>query len=124
MNKAFEKILEFIDEQIKIEESIAKSKNEGHPITHQYGANCMNVVKKFVQEVASEYNDGWIACGERLPEPIRPVLVTLKNWMNDKCFVRVGRFHTDHWKTDEGIVENSVVIAWQPLPQPYQPKGE
>ena len=45
MNKAFDKILEFIDEQIKIEESIAKSKNEGHPITHQYGANCMNVVK-------------------------------------------------------------------------------
>ena len=46
MNKAFEKILKFIDEQIKIEESIAKSKNEGHPITHQYGANCMNVIKK------------------------------------------------------------------------------
>lgn len=65
----------------------------------------------------------WIPCSERLPEPIRPVLVTLKNWMNDKCFVRVGRFHTDHWKTDEGIVENSVVLAWQPLPQPFQ-KGE
>ena len=32
----------------------------------------------------------------RLPEPIRPVLVTLRNWMNDKYFVRVGRFHTDH----------------------------
>ena len=69
-------------------------------------------------------NNGWIPCSERLPEPIRPVLVTLRNWMNDKYFVRVGRFHTDHWKTDEGIVENSVVIAWQPLPQPYQPKGE
>ena len=69
-------------------------------------------------------NNGWIPCSERLPEPIRPVLVTLRNWMNDKYFVRVGRFHTDHWKTDEGIVENSIVIAWQPLPQPYQPKGE
>ena len=62
MNKAFEKILEFIDEQIKIEESIAKSENEGYPITHQYGANCMNVIKKFVQEVAEEYNGGWIPC--------------------------------------------------------------
>ena len=69
-------------------------------------------------------NNGWIPCSERLPEPIRPVLVTLRNWMNDKYIVRVGRFHTDHWKTDEGIVENSVVIAWQPLPQPYQTKGE
>ena len=72
----------------------------------------------------SDDNNGWISCNERLPEPIRPVLVTLRNWMNDKYFVRVGRFHTDHWKTDEGIVENSVVIAWQPLPQPYQSKGE
>ena len=69
-------------------------------------------------------NNGWIPCSERLPEPIRPVLVTLRNWMNDKYIVRVGRFHTDHWKTDEGIVENSVVIAWQPLPEPYQPNGE
>ena len=69
-------------------------------------------------------NNGWIPCSERLPEPIRPVLVTLRNWMNDKYFVRVGRFHTDHWKTDEGIVENSIVIAWQPLPQPYQQKRE
>ena len=72
----------------------------------------------------SDDNNGWISCNERLPEPIRPVLVTLRNWMNDKYIVRVGRFHTDHWKTDEGIVENSVVVAWQPLPQPYQPKGE
>ena len=73
---------------------------------------------------AGDDNNGWIPCSERLPEPIRPVLVTLRNWMNDKYIVRVGRFHTDHWKTDEGIVENSVVIAWQPLPQPYQLKGE
>lgn len=69
-------------------------------------------------------NNGWIPCSERLPEPIRPVLVTLRNWMNDKYFVRAGRFHIDHWKTDDGIVENSVVIAWKPLPEPYQPKGE
>ena len=63
MNKAFEKILEFIDEQIKIEESIAKSENEGHPITHQYGANCMNVIKKMLTiENIKEYaeSDGFI----------------------------------------------------------------
>lgn len=78
MNRAFEKILEFIDEQIKIEESIAKSENEGHPITHQYGANCMNVIKKFVQEVAEEFatdtnvgTNGWIPCSERLPEELK-----------------------------------------------------
>ena len=87
----------------------------------------IEIVKHEAEKFGTDINvgsNGWISCNERLPEPIRPVLVTLRNWMNDKYFVRVGRFHTDHWKTDEGIVENSVVIAWQPLPQPYQPKGE
>ena len=114
MNKAFEKILDRLsnihrvvktDEDAEWNRAIYKS-------------------TEIVKEVAEEYNGGWIPCSERLPEPIRPVLVTLRNWMNDKCFVRVGRFHTDHWKTDEGIVENSVVLAWKPLPQPYQLKGE
>ena len=109
MNKAFEKILERLEKErrILLENNIQQ-------------AIALNFAKGIVQEVAAEYKGGWIACSERLPEPIRPVLVTLKNWMNDKCFVRVGRFHTDHWKTDEGIVENSVVIAWQPLPEPYK----
>lgn len=62
MQEVFEKILGFTDEQIKIEESIAKSEIEGHPITHQYSANCMNVIKKFVHQVAEEYNNGWIPC--------------------------------------------------------------
>ena len=76
------------------------------------------VIKETVKEIEENHN-GWVPCSERLPEPIRPVLVTLRNWMNDRYFVRVGRFHTDHWKTDEGIVKNSGVIAWQPLPLPF-----
>lgn len=91
MNRAFEKILEFIDEQIKIEESIAKSENEGHPITHQYGANCMNVIKKFVQEVAEEFatdtnvgTNGWIPCSERLPEELKRIRAK-KTCNKEKC---------------------------------------
>ena len=201
MNKAFEKILEFIDEQIKIEESIAKSENEGHPITHQYGANCMNVIKKFVQEVAEEYkgdmkhnlaemyaknmvdygvdvtkawqtaiqqsyalekayisgrqyevdrfnelrkeySNGWISCSVRLPEPKTKsfgnkqkrtnVLVTLRNGVvkemtyefATKEFWEAGdENYIEHWKEDYN--GNDVeVIAWMPLPEPYQPKGE
>ena len=105
-----------IDEKKLIEEI---KKIDLHGRMREYAGLCaaVDIIKN--QPQVSE----WIPCSERLPEPIRPVLVTLKNWMNDKCFVRVGRFHTDHWKTDEGIVENSVVLAWQPLPQPFQ-KGE
>ena len=116
MNKAFEKILERLEEL----QNNLLSQTEGD-VSVQVGIiNGVMYSKKIVQEVAEEYKCGWIACSERLPETIRPVLVTLRNWMNDKYFVRVGRFHTDHWKTDEGIVENSVVIAWKPLPEPFK----
>ena len=108
MNEAFEKILEFIDEQIKIEESIAKSKNEGHPITHQYGANCMNVIKKFVQEVAEEYKGGWIACSERLPSGLDFVLYTHKDGEVDICSIEYFYDYLDKF------------TAWQPLPESFK----
>ena len=119
MDKAFEKILEFIDEQIKIEESIAKSENEGHPITHQYGANCMNVIKKFVQEVAEEYNGGWIPCSERLPEDGTTVLVQdfEEYYEVSICETRNGvkGFSSGDWWTSANNY-----IAWQPLSEPYK----
>lgn len=126
MNKAFEKILEFIDEQIKIEESIAKSKNEGHPITHQYGANCMNVVKKFVQEVAEEYKGGWIPCSERLPEIGQEVIVTTQNgsvcsniyYDYTDSNAKEPCFHS--WDDEMWNCFMPDVIAWQPLPEPYK----
>ena len=125
MKEAFEKILEFIDEQIKIEESIAKSENEGHPITHQYGANCMNVIKKFVQEVAEEYDNGWIAISESVPDSDRFILLSFENYP----IPLVGRYVED----DEGgtfyagydlplAPQNLFVNAWMELPEPY--KGE
>ena len=132
MKEAFEKILEFIDEQIKIEESIAKSENEGHPITHQYGANCMNVIKKFVQEVAEEFatdtnvgTNGWIPCSERLPEidgnTSDTVLVCGSNG-----FLYMAFWCDDlQWRFCEcGMAKEPVlwteIVAWQPLPEPFK----
>ena len=121
MNEAFEKILEFIDEQIKIEESIAKSENEGHPISHQYGANCMNVIKKFVEEVAEEYNDGWIPCSERLPEDDSICIVTVE-YPNNKTMVDYGWFDRKGvcWFVGMQEFRTSNILAWQPLPEPFK----
>ena len=126
MNKAFEKILEFIDEQIKIEESIAKSENEGHPITHQYGANCMNVIKKFVQEVAEEYNNSWIPCSERLPEKPFGCLVTVMDCepSTQTDFENILPYFVGYdghsWNDEDGREIPFEVIAWQPLPEPFK----
>ena len=120
MQELFGKIIEKLEE-IRVKPTCNKEKCD----TKELCRICVvDDAIEIVKQEAEKYNNGWIPCSERLPEPIRPVLVTLRNCMNDKCFVRVRRFHTDHWNTDEGIVENSVVIAWQPFPQPYEPKGE
>ena len=123
MQEVFSKIIEELEEN----QTIVFNLGGGKPKQSIDLERAIEIVKQEAEKFGTDTNvgsNGWIPCSERLPEPIRPVLVTLRNWMNDKYIVRVGRFHTDHWKTDEGIVENSVVIAWQPLPQPYQPKGE
>ena len=128
MQEVFEKIIEQLKSEVKRwEDSGTEYKDKCEIAVGRCLRNAIEIVKQEAEKFGRDTNVGsnrWIPCSERLPEPIRPVLVTLRNWMNDKYFVRVGRFHTDHWKTDEGIVENSIVIAWQPLPQPYQPKGE
>ena len=68
-----------------------------------------------VNQLAEEYNNGWIPCSERLPEEEGKYLVTLK--LGCITFADLKDIkHYPHFNAD--------VIAWQPLPQPYQPKGE
>lgn len=83
------------------------------------------VIRTVVEEIKEGYNREWIPCSERLPElknsytASESVLVTdIKGsiwtaeyhengiWLDDVCDIRLG------------------VIAWQPLPEPYKPKGE
>ena len=111
MQEVFSKIIEELEEN----QTIVFNLGGGKPKQSIDLERAIEIVKQEAEKFGTDTNagsNGWIPCSERLPEPIRPVLVTLRNWMNDKYFVRVGRFHTDHWKTDEGIVENSVVVAW------------
>ena len=109
MNKAFEKILERLsnihrvvktDEDAEWNRAIYKS-------------------TEIVQEVAEEYNGGWIPCSERLPEESGTYIVnaiensiihvTFAKWMP-----RMKKWNLtgcrSYWK----------VNAWQPLPEPFK----
>ena len=104
MNKAFELILERIDKEIPV---------------------YTGKTKEIVQEVAEEYKDGWISCSDRLPEIRQDCLVTVRytGFMGMHGFwVKTGHMESenDWW----GDCSGGEVIAWQPLPEPYQPKGE
>lgn len=79
---------------------------------------------------SEQYNNDWIPCSERLPEEAFGCLVTvidcnpvtLTEFENILPYV-VG-YDGDGWNDADGERIPFEVIAWQPLPQPYQPKGE
>ena len=129
MNKAFEKILERLEEErrILLENNIQQ-------------AIALNFAKGIVQEVAEEYNGGWIPVKTRpmteeekeyyseylsegngmiydcpLPDDGQEVLITSKYGSVDKT-----TFYTDCGNYFEQYEDYDEVIAWQPLPEPYK----
>lgn len=70
-----------------------------------------------VDHFPTAYNNGWIPCSERLPDKEGEYLVTLRRW-NCVTFANFKDIKNNpHFDTN-------YVTAWQPLPAPYQPKGE
>lgn len=135
MNKVFEKILEWLEELRETYDEMAfiEMNTNGHTLDFEYAKGKKDVmldVKKIVQEVAEEYNGGWIPCDNELPNTrewhdsvvAKEFLVTYypdevtKPWVG----IRLFRKGTNDFLTKKR--EN--VIAWQSLPAPYNTKGE
>ena len=80
---------------------------------------------EIVNQLAEEYNNGWIPCSERLPDKSGWFLCTqeyhsLTNRKLIKVTTELVEFYDNKWRR----AKNLVVTHWQPLPEPYQPKGE
>lgn len=76
-------------------------------------------LKEIIEQAATEYNNGWIPCSERLPEESLNSVLGWDEYRGRSCFVQYwdGKWHLGN--DDESVN----ITAWQPL-QPYQPKGE
>lgn len=78
-------------------------------------------------ELRKEYNDGWIPCKDRLPEEVNKYyLVTYRSVIFGKFeqHVTVSYLSTfsngdKSWEIEEEHGNNRMVIAWQPLPEPF-----
>ena len=114
MSKAFEKILERLsnihrvvktDEDAEWNRAIYKS-------------------TEIVKEVTEEYNGGWIACSERLPDKAGyEVLATLENVYGQRRVTIIFTGYGDsqwHCNHKEFALDVWKVIAWQPLPEQYK----
>ena len=107
MNKVFEKILERLEKERHTE------------ICGGWETMRINRAKEIVQEVAEEYNNGWIACSDRLPSYDGSFICTAKG-IEESLELTYSSW--DNSWMDEFDSEYEV-IAWQSLPEPYQSRG-
>ena len=88
----------------------------------------VNDLMLILQELAAEYNNGWITCSERLPETEEYILLSFENF----SVPIVGRYEEDEeggafYAGDEEETcasQGMFANAWQPLPESYKPKVE
>ncbi len=121
MQEVFEKIIKKLKE-IAIQEDAPIY--EGDRESDNY-IRCNNAIEA-VEQIAAEYNSGWIPCSERLPNVSR-CRVTVKYDMDvgkpiyetkDATFEKYqgGYIFKDDWMNDI----TTYVIAWQSLPAAYK----
>ena len=111
MNNAFEKILE------RLEEVENRLLNESGDIECTLGiTNMSEYSKQIVQEVAEEYNNGWISVKDRLPDKADSYLVigksggaTVTRWYMPSEFYPEGHF---------GGNSTDYIRYWMPRPEP------
>lgn len=120
MNEFIEKLIGRLEER----EVQAYAKTDGGATYTAY-RNAIEIVN----QLAEEYNNGWISVDDALPELTEGTeyfkqspccYVTLKWWDGDVT-ESVGWYNQSGvWNDDS---ERCKVIAWKPI-APYQPKGE
>ena len=133
MKEVFEKIIEKLDEY-KYENLVEHDSEQSQHCKDAgdcKGMDCslcvFNKAIEIVKQEAEQYNNGWIPCSERLPEvpegteddDCPEFNVTIKG-ASRAAILRCSSDGT--WFDEFGHVYP--VIAWQPLQEPYQPKGE
>lgn len=119
MQEIFEKIIEKLTKHMKLNNGL---EDEDYFAGETSGyKQAMSIVQEVAEEYATDTNvgnNGWIPCSERLPED-GTYLCTLDGELCglDEPFTGMCGIENGVWD------EPDCVIAWQPLPEPYQ-KGE
>ena len=131
MNKVFEKIIEKLEEELKLadEEKLRCARENPLQFDSAKGyANGVAIATEIVKQEAEKFgtdtnvgSNGWIPCSEKLPELRKDVLVTVKytGFMGMHGYwIKTGHMEAENdWLGD---CAGGEVIAWKPLPEPYK----
>ena len=124
MNKVFEKIIEK-------QKELFQDLNVIEVLSHvDFDSTIQNSLENFLKAITNEaieivkqeaekYNNGWISCSDRLPKYGEVVMCYCTNsGITISCITHKGV------KPSKSVrFGQHSVIAWQPLPKPFQ-KGE
>lgn len=123
MNKEFEQILERLDEERELSYAdFSRYVEEVSPCLDaeydDFFHRGLERASRLVKEVAEEYNGGWIACSDRLPEECTEVLVSVKE-IDGSFYTKTSWMQDGVWVIKKTPLQPTV-IAWQPLPEPFK----
>ena len=138
MNKEFEKIIEKLEERTsflsdctKYGNKDAEQQNKSYSTMMMYEvADLVDDLIEIVKQEAEKCNSRWILCSERLPEEAFGCLVTVIDCETstqtefENILPYFVGYDGETWNDADGKEIPFEVIAWQPLPEPYQQKGE
>lgn len=68
-----------------------------------------------IEILEKQLNNGWISTKERFPKEDEEVLVCFPDGQIRWAFLYLGE-----WNTEASVYQEEYVVAWQPLPKPYE----
>ena len=114
MNSVFEKIIEkWEDLKIHFDNDYCSSNREVMIVK--------NDAIEIVKQESEKYNNGWISCREHQPEEEGTYNITAHDGRKLRSTHAKWQPRLKSWNLT-GTMAYWKVIAWQPLPQPYQLK--
>lgn len=128
MQEIFWKIIEKLEYKRKTAEQLIMEnpQDELDRIQTQTAEDFASAYKdaiEIVKQEAEKYNNGWIPCSEQQPEESGTYNITAFDGGKYRTTNAMWQKRSESWNL-KGQRAYWSVIAWQPLPAPYQPKGE
>lgn len=125
MKEVFEKIVEKLEEELNMADEEKLRCARENPLQFDsakgYAHGVGNAIE-IVKQEAEQYNNGWIPCSEDKPK--EPGIYNVTAYDGHKLITTTAKWQPrlKSWNLT-GARAYWKIIAWQPLPDPYRPKG-
>jgi len=114
MNEFIEKLIGRLEELKELHKELIKD-----GLSVEYHSGCKELSEdaiSIVNQLAEEYNNGWVFCSEKLPYYYENVLVCTENGGKTIAHLK----HTPIEWVDMYANKIDGIVAWQYLPNPYK----